>query len=278
MLKSKLLIWPLSGLTVMGAGVLIANTATPAGARTVITAPEPEPGSGTAGRTRKKAGPFQAPLFGDKWGIIGRNTLGQPNAVLRNGPYGRTTAAFAATQAPPFGDGSLGIIVGSGADKIAFGNETIFAGTSLSSINTLRYWVFAGVDSMTGVIVPNITIEADPNVGTSDYTSLVYLPNISASPSAPTTPLANVWQRYDASAAGSQWYATGATGPLIGCTLATPCSFTDLKAKLPNAVVSYSLGFSKGRDTSFIGAVDGLQVNNIVYDFEFTGVRTRFAF
>ncbi|MEU6717883.1 hypothetical protein ABZ897_40995 [Nonomuraea sp. NPDC046802] len=275
----------MSGLTFVGAGALIASTTAQASAQTAATVQQPSCLLGAcdapavvadAAETSDNLTP-QDSFFSEKWGIIGRNTLGGPNAVLRDGPYGRRTARFAATQPPPYGDGSLGIIVGSGNDKIAFGNETIFAGDRLSSIHTLKYWVFAGVDSLTGVILPNITIEVDPNVGTADYTSLVFMPNSSTSPSAPATPVPNVWQQYDASATGSKWFATGATGTTIACTQATPCSFADLKTKLPNAVISYSLGISKGRDTPFIGAVDGLQVNSTVYDFEFSGVRTRFA-
>ncbi|PZG16203.1 hypothetical protein [Nonomuraea aridisoli] len=268
---SKLLAGRLSGLIVVGAVTLMAAPQSAYG--------DAEPVQADSGTTEGQTGLPGLPglLSGSRWGIIGRNTLGGPNAVLREGPYGRTGTAFAATQAPPYGQGSLGIIVGSGNDKIAFGNETIFAGDRLSSIRTLRYWVFAGVDSLAGVSLPNITIEADPNVGTADYTSLVYLPDSSTSPSAPATRTPNVWQQYDASTTGSRWYATGATGTAIGCTQATPCSFADLKTRLPNAVVSLSLGFSKGRDNPFVGAVDGLQVNNTVYDFEFSGVRTRLA-
>ncbi|MFC4005973.1 hypothetical protein ACFOY2_01975 [Nonomuraea purpurea] len=275
----------MSGLTFVGAGALIASSAAPASAHTAATVQQSScllgacdaPAGAAEAAVRSDDLTPQDSFSGEKWGIIGRNTLGGPNAVLRDGPYGRRTAMFAATQPPPYGDGSLGIIVGSGNDKIAFGNETIFAGDRLSSIRTLKYWVFAGVDSLTGVILPNITIEVDPNVGTADYTSLVFMPDRSTSPSAPATPVPNVWQQYDASATGSRWFATGTTGTTIACTQATPCSFADLKTKLPNAVISYSLGISKGRDTPFIGAVDGLQVNETVYDFEFSGVRTRFA-
>jgi hypothetical protein len=90
-------------------------------------------------------------------------------------------------------------------------------------------------------------------------------------PSAPAPRLPNTWQQYDTSAAGSQWYATGATGSLINCTLASPCSFDALKAAMPDAVITRSLGFSM--DTAFIGAIDGLQVNNTVYDFGPLGAR-----
>lgn len=226
-----------------------------------------------------RGNPVPMTIFSNEmWGIIGRNTLGEPNAVFRDGPYGRTSDTFAARQRPPYGSGSLGIIVGDGEDKIAFGNETTYAGYRLANIDRLRYWVFAGVDSLQGITLPNVTLEVDPNLNDAvNYTSLVYLPDRSTSPSAPTTRAPNVWQRYDAGDEGSQWFATGATGPTINCTQATPCSFDDLKSRLPDAVISYSLGISKGRDTRFVGAVDALQVNQRLYDFEFSGVRTRFV-
>ncbi|QYC42174.1 hypothetical protein Nocox_22850 [Nonomuraea coxensis DSM 45129] len=278
MKKSEKSVWPISGLVLAAAAALIAGVAQPAVAQEPAQPRSAEPApqeTVTPGTTRVNRVPL-VNLSSDKWGIIGRNTYGSPNAVFRDGPWGRTSATFPATQSPPYGDGSLGLIVDTG-EKIAFGNETNFAGQRLSSIDILRYWVFAGTDNISSVVLPNITIEADPNVGTSNYTSLVYQPDQSTSPSAPATPTANVWQRYDATAAGNRWWATGSTGTTIGCTQATPCTFQELKARMPNAVISYSLGISKGRDTAFVGAVDGLQVNRVVYDFEFSGVRTRIA-
>jgi hypothetical protein len=69
-----------------------------------------------------------------KWGVILRNTTGEPTAALRGGPYGRRgPSSLAATIPPPYGVGSLGILVGSVAEKIDFGNETIFAGLGRGS-------------------------------------------------------------------------------------------------------------------------------------------------
>ncbi|TQM70042.1 hypothetical protein FHX41_3761 [Actinomadura hallensis] len=216
------------------------------------------------------------PSTSDKWGVISRNTIGSPSAFLRDGPFGRTSTDPSARQSPPYGQGSLQLIVGDGTEKIAFGNETNFDGLRLANINTLTYWVFAGMDSLTGIALPGVYLEVDPNLTPEvNYSSLVYLPGDSTTPSSPGTPLPNVWQRYNASTTNSAWYATGATGSAIGCTLATPCSFSELKSRLPDAEVSFSLGITKGRDTAFIGAVDGLQVNNLVYDFERLGVFTK---
>ncbi|WP_326823060.1 hypothetical protein [Streptosporangium sp. NBC_01756] len=165
----------------------------------------------------------------------------------------------------------MGIIVGDSPDKITFGNETDFAELSISDLITLKYWAFAGTKSPGEVSVPGLNIEVDPNVGSADYATLIYLPGTSTSPSAPDPRLPNAWQQYDASAVGSKWYATGATGILINCTLASPCSFDQLKAALPDAVITLSLGFRM--DTAFIGAIDGLQVNNTIYDFGPLGAR-----
>ncbi|MDP9844562.1 hypothetical protein [Streptosporangium lutulentum] len=165
----------------------------------------------------------------------------------------------------------MGIIVGDSPDKITFGNETDFAELSISDLITLKYWAFAGTNSSEAVSVPRLSIEVDPNVGSASYATVIYLPDTSVSPSTPDPRLPNTWQQYDAGAAGSQWYATGATGILINCTLASPCSFDELKAAMPDAVITLSLGFSM--DTAFIGAIDGLQVNNTIYDFGPLGAR-----
>jgi hypothetical protein len=176
---------------------------------------------------------------------------------------------------PPYGIGSLGFIVSS-TDKIDFGNETDFARLPVRDLTTLKYWLFTGADSMAGLSLPGISIEVDPRIVVSGnpvtYASLNYVPSASAAPSAPVNPSPNTWQHYDAAAEGGKWYATGATGTAIGCTFLQPCSFARLKAGLPDAVISYSLGFTKGRDTAFVGAVDGLQVNRAIYDFEPLGV------
>lgn len=210
------------------------------------------------------------------WGIVYRNVIGGPNAVLRAGPYGRGVVnSGPANIPPPYGLGSLGIIVGSGNDKLEFGDETDFSGLPLRDVDVLKYWIFVGADSLAGISLPNITIEVDPRLGALTFSSLVYVPDTSVPPSTPRVRAANAWQQYDASASGSSWYATGATGTAIGCTIVNRCSFNELKRRLPNAVVSLSLGIGKGRDSAFAGAVDALQVNNTVYDFEQGGVFRR---
>ncbi|MCY9785057.1 hypothetical protein KIK06_14310 [Nocardiopsis sp. EMB25] len=253
---AKRLTCVLSGLAVVGSALVVAG------------APASAEGEGKeTAESHSHARPFT-------WGVIGRNTLGSPNAVFRDGPFGRTDGGPAATQPPPFGRGSLGIIVADGTEKIDFGNETDFAGLRLADIRKLNYWIFVGMDSLSGVSLPGALLEVNPGLDPNvTFSSLVYLPESSNSPSAPATPSNNVWQKYRADADGSAWFATGATGPAIGCTGSSPCSFAELKEKLPDAEITFSLAISKGRDNAFVGAVDGLRINEQLYDFEPFGVR-----
>ncbi|WP_062348622.1 hypothetical protein [Herbidospora yilanensis] len=217
------------------------------------------------------------PYSPEKWGVIGRNSAGNASAFLRLGPWGRETPAEpAATQAPPYGMGSLGFIVGGDSDHIQFGNETDFAGMRLADIDVLRYWIFTAADEdvFPAIKPPTLNLEVDPNQGMVDYTSLVYLPSESASPSAPAVRAAGRWQRYEPSAANGKWYLTRPVPGVIGCTQASPCSFAVLKAQLPDAAISFSVAFNKGsQDGPFFGAVDGLLINDTLYDFEPLGVR-----
>jgi hypothetical protein len=237
--------------------------------------------AGPTGATGPAGPAADAGFTSEVWGVIDRNSYGSPVSQGRMGPLGRTgsgAAAYAATVAPPFGTGSLSVLVdndptvgGGQAEKLSFGNEKDFAGLKLVDVTTLGLWIYAtGEDEQpaAAVISPGITMEVDPNgaanTAAPGYTSLVYVPE---------APLAtSTWLQYDATV-GAHWFATGAFGTSIGCNQAHLCTLAELKTALPAAEVSYSIAITKGRDTSFLGAVDGLRINGAIYDFESLGVR-----
>lgn len=211
----------------------------------------------------------------DRWGVIGRNTYGSPSAELRTGPYGRTGLEVPALQPPPYGRGSLGLTV-DGGEKIAFGNETDFARTPLRRIRSVKYWIFTGMYPNIPTIRPSFSMEVNPKRENVPYTTLVYLPDVSLSPSRPVThDYRNVWQRYDATAPGNRWGSSRSIDGTNACMLSNPCPFSVIKSMMPNAVISYSVAIQKGRDNAFVGAVDGLQINNVLFDFERSGVHRR---
>jgi hypothetical protein len=209
----------------------------------------------------------------EHWGVIYRNTIGSPVAELSDGPYVNHPSGTGLQ--PPFGKGSLGIIVGNGSEKVAFGNETDFTGDKIADLSQVGYRVFqTGEDTAASKgglnNLPNITIEIDPNLTTPvdtspDYTSMVWNP-------AGTAGDQDHWSPYIDARTNGYWYFTGAEGAAIGCTQAAPlCDFATAKAKLAAAGSGgtvLSVAIAKGRDAEFQGAVDGLRLNNKVYDFE----------
>ena len=232
--------------------------------------------TGPAGPTgpRGPAGPTgTAEYVGPHWGAIARGTIGSAVAALRSGP-------FVGSQGPPFGIGSLGIGVSDNAlagpdpaERASFGNEVDFIGRPLADISEIGFHVFQTAEnaSVSAGNLPNITFEINPNLAStpSGFSSLVFQPSPPAALS--------VWSSYrDGAAAGSEWRLTGAAGTETGCTIAMPCDWDGIQSALddgaPGATI-FTLAVTKGRDFSWAGAVDGLRVNNTIYDFEPFGVR-----
>jgi hypothetical protein len=228
-----------------------------------------------------------AVYVGPNWGVITRNTIGSPVADLRAGPFG-SFGHTGAGAAPPFGTGSLGMAVADDSvadppggntnrqEKVSFGNEVDFFGNPVAGLTALGYRVFqTGEDNDIGINnMPNITFEIDPNLNStaSNYSSLVCIP-------AGPAPVLDEWSPYIDATTNGTWYLTGAAGTQTNCNQGTPCSFSAIKTALadggPADASIYTVAVSLGRDKSWVGAVDGLRINNQVFDFEPFGVETR---
>jgi hypothetical protein len=197
-------------------------------------------------------------LVPSNWGIIDRNTIGSPDMALRQGPA-----------TPPLGLGSLNILVGSGSEKAAYGNEVDFTGDSLSGLTSVGFSVYqTGEDQTTNggpTNLPNIAIEVNPHTARS-FSTLVFVPNGTAT--------ANSWNAFTQD--DGQWYFTGGFGTDSGCNQTTMCSFAAAKAAAPDATI-LSVAVDKGRDDAWQGAVDALRINSKVYDFEPNGVIAKSA-
>ncbi|MFG2940174.1 hypothetical protein [Streptomyces sp. NPDC048282] len=226
----------------------------------------------------------------DHWGVITRNTIGSPVAALRSGPFISPSVAVPPEAArPPYGRGSLGIEVADQStsltpqsEAVHFGNEVDFFGAPVLGLHEVGFHVFQTGENVSyggAANLPNIKFEINPNLTSpaTTYASMVWNP-----PPLPTTDL-NQWSPYlDATTTGT-WFLTGAagaTGTGTGCNLTTQCTFQELMQRLDNGgpePVVYTAGVAKGRDHMWIGAVDGLRINHVVYDFEPGGVRIRRA-
>ncbi|MFD5517636.1 hypothetical protein [Streptomyces sp. NPDC127066] len=219
----------------------------------------------------------------ENWGVIPRNTIGSPVADLRFGPV-----VPGSNGRPPYGNGSLGIEVAGksaaeadDAEKADFGNSVDFLGENLLQVDRVGFNVFqssvnlANGDpndgSLGGTNLPSVRFEINPNLSTSPdrYTVAVWRPD------AVQARYLDQWSPYlDATASGS-WYLTGGE---TNCNQAARCTFDELQTSLDDGGATptiLSFGVHKGRDYAWVGAVDGLRLNQYVYDFEANGVNAR---
>ena len=203
---------------------------------------------------------------GATWGTLARNTIGNATAQLRN------------DSTSPLGTGSLQLTVGSGADKIEFGDETSFAGNPISALTDVGYRVkTTGENNAIAANMPSIAIE----VWTSGTVGVGYS-TLNYSPTANST--ANQWSPY-IDAANDPTNAWGLTGSAFNspatsanCGINGPrCTFAQVKALLtspPFDAKMISVAVGKGRDYAWNGQVDGLRINATTYDFELSGVKS----
>ena len=240
------------------------------------------PGSnGTPGETGATGA--DAEFEAGHWGVITRNTIGSPAVDLRAGPYGSFGVTGPASE-PPFGEGSLGIAVANKAqnsgepqEKASFGNEVDFFGDPVLGLTDLGFHVFQTGEN-TGASpsnLPNITFEIDANLNglpADNYTSMVFVPDAAAFQGGGS------WTGFINATTSGKWYLTGAEGnaaPGTGCGLSTSCTFTQLTTALNDGGTTptiHTVAVGKGRDHAWAGAVDGLRINDTIYDFEPLGV------
>jgi hypothetical protein len=254
------LIVDIFGYLVPASGV--AGPAGPPGADGVAGPPGP-PGPPGA------EGPPGPTLSAGNWGILNRNTIGSAHAELRSGPFGPAD--------PPLGTGSLNLTVGDGDDpedleKIAYGNEVDFFGQpfDISAIGFYVYNVGENLDEGDDNL-PNIAIEIDPNMEAFDteFSTLTF---------NPFGPVLGWSDFIDATADDSGlWGLTGSAFAAEPCSINNArCTWSEMLAFLDdgdeNPPEILSIAISKGRDFEWHGAVDGLQVDDTIYDFEEYGV------
>jgi hypothetical protein len=208
------------------------------------------------------------PVFSSgNWGVINRNTIGSPQAVLRSGPFDA-----------PVGDGSLNFNVGSPAEKATYGNEMDFVGDSVDALAAVGFHVYTTGENNARYTanMPSITFEIDPNMAdrTTNYSSLVFTPTANSA--------ANQWSGYIDATTSGLWGLTGGQFAGDTCSLnGSRCTFAQLKDFLDdedgNPAQILTVAVTKGRDYEWSGAVDGLRINGTVFDFEETGVFERAA-
>jgi len=207
---------------------------------------------------------------GPNWSIVDRNVQGGGDSYLRSGP---TTATATGVTAPPLGIGSLGIRTAGPADKAAFGDQVDFVGDDFSGVTAAAYSVFATGEDFSGgpTNLPSISFELLFPAGGANpgFHTLFYQPSIAATD-------VNKWTTIDAVADTTpHWGLSGAAGTTCDQNGAL-CTFAQVQAYIAandQGTTILTVQITKGSgQPAFSGAVDALQINNDVFDFEPFGV------
>jgi len=215
------------------------------------------------------------------WGVMDRNTVGSPVAQLRGGPNTPTLTDDpenpidpSTRTVPPFGTGSLGLsVAGPGSEKVAYGNEVDFFSTPFD-VTQVGYFVYNLPENINAggasTNMPSITFEINPNTKApllSHYSSLVYVP-------AANSRLG--WSDYIDGTTTGLWGLSSSVFNGTPCSLSgSLCTWAQILDFLDDGGATaqlFSVAISKGTDFAWHGAVDGLRINNTVYDFEEHGV------
>ena len=178
---------------------------------------------------------------------------------------------------PPRGSGSLSILVGSPAEKVAYGVSSRARLEELREVGFRVYTTGENISKGSGSggspNMPDISFEMDPNIAgiATDYTTLVWMP--------PDVE-ANRWSPYIDATQDGLWGFTGGRfnspptkqncgidGPR--CTLAEVMALLTADDDLAQLI---TMAITKGRNYEFQGAVDDLRLNGRVADFEEGGV------
>jgi hypothetical protein len=245
--------------------------------------PAGPPGADGAPGVAGPPGPVGPPgpgLSAGNWGVMDRNTIGSPVAELRSGPFTPALTGDAADpfdletegSGPPFGTGSLNLTVGDGDEKVSFGNEVDFFNVPLGAPSAIGFHVYNVGENLSGIVpMPSIAFEIDPNVDGFDtnYSTLTFFPEVSELG----------WSEYIDATTSGLWGLTGSAFAGEPCwidgVLCTWADLVDLLGDGGEAPTLFTVAITKGRDSAWHGAIDGLRLNDTIYDFEEYGVVTQ---
>lgn len=190
-------------------------------------------------------------ITGDGWGLSPDFQVPSGTAELAAGPF-----------TPPSGTGSLRLFNTDSGQLTTVANSSDFEGTLLSSVSKASYATFVDADSTAGPTQISLKFGVEG-------TTLVFEPYYADNTRALQR---GVWNTWDAAGASTGWWDTQG---LTSCTMAAPCSFTQMKNAIdPEGTVTLNdVRLAVGRGPShFDGNVDALslKVGAVVthYDFE----------
>ncbi len=183
--------------------------------------------------------------------------------------------------APPLGGGSANLVVNDTGGEILA--RAGYQGLKLADITTLKYSTYRTTGGPALAIALQFNFDGDVTDTNNAFQGrLVYEPYHTQ------TVTTGAWQTWDAlndtagTGTGNWWFSNGTHANNSGCSQATPCTWTEVKAAFPNGGVHNTLGAvvlkaGSGWTGGFNGNVDALTVNSDIYNFELYNVPTNYS-
>lgn len=175
---------------------------------------------------------------------------------------------------PPLGAGSANLIVDStGGEVLA---KADYQGLRLDQVSTLEYSTYRTSGGPALAIALQFNFDGDLTDANDAFQGrLVYEPYHTQ------TVTTGEWQTWDAlndsagTGTGNWWFSNAAHAASSTCTMATPCTWSEVLAVFPNGGVHNTFGAvilkaGGGWTGGFDGNVDALTINDDTYDFELT--------
>lgn len=188
------------------------------------------------------------------------------------------TGSFAPAPTPPLGSGAFQMTLANSTTSAYYLGTTLHNSTPIADITKLSYSTYRVSGDAAVAPTLQINIDADSTDGNTGWQGrLIYEPYHTQTVSA------GVWQNWNAlddaagTGTGNWWFSNGGLAASTTCTMANPCTWSEIKTKIPNGAVQGALGaigFKAGTGwSSYNGFIDKLNIA-----FESTGADTTYNF
>lgn len=175
---------------------------------------------------------------------------------------------------PVSGTGSAEFTVDSAGGVVLIGLGSL-AGTPLNDIDTLSYSTYRVSGAPALAVALQLNVDADITDANNAWQGrLVYEPYHTKTVN---TGVWETWNTQDNDASGNWWFSNGTLAANTTCSQATPCTWNEVKAAIPNGGIhptqgAVALKAGGGWTGGFVGNADALTIGinglTTVYNFE----------
>lgn len=188
------------------------------------------------------------------------------------------TGSFAAAPTPPLGSGAFQMTLANNITSAYYLGTTLHNSTPIADLTKLSYSTYRVAGDPAVAPTLQINIDADNTDGNTGWQGrLIYEPYHTQTVST------GVWQNWNAlndsagTGTGNWWFSNGALAASTTCTMSNPCTWAEIKTKIPNGAIHGTLGAIGFKAGTGWSSYDGF-IDNFNIAFDSTGADTTYNF